>query len=1031
MPQPVLTLLAAGLVSSGLFAVDASATLDGGSGLDAGPEGGRQDGGGQDVPDLSEVQGEVDALRSLARGEEVPGLRLQRLFSVDLRDEAAVAARVQSLRERLAPTGDVPDADGSDPADASSSLAALLGEREALRLAFLERPVTHRSRLLDLERERDRIAQELSAARQAQREADLAQQRAEEQHKALLAKAAEAVSAAAAELAAESARIEARRASLGELQGTLAGERRHDAEESSTRFERRRELGEQARADPLLPEAADALYDSVVAELVRQRSELRASLDQLDAPTRVSPLKASIDLAAPAYRELADERAALVRALGEVEAQAVRLREEDAAQRWARTQALADEVDGLNQLRFQILPRLSQEKRESVLGVTRQGLAQLGRELEQLHLMARWYPRQRASAVRSLPTLLEDLFTLGSATWTLFRLALLGGLVVVLRRRGTTWLGRLRSALVSYVRIDTLRLWFDRWLGHLATLTAELVMLAAAYVGFGLLAQLGEPPELEVAQALGISYAWYRLVLAAVHRFLTSAAATRNIKITSATSLRILRSIRLVARFAYGVVAVLLLSEHLLGRGYLYTLVVEFSWLGSLPIAYVLLRHWREELAAVYRRGHPAGRFTALLSRHHASPLGVALLLPAFVVVAGHTVASWLKDLLLGIVHIRRAVAYLFRRRLERQAKVVGHAAAQLEELPAPLREAFAEAPAPPELAVEHFPGRTETEVRLRAFAAGSGAVLTALFGQRGAGKTSWLAGLARGLPEVEVRRFDVARRVVNPSEMCRMLSEAAGVAPAADVDALVLGLRAAPRRVVLLDRCQNLMLAAMDGLRGFEAFAQVAGRTAGHVAFVCAFSRYSWDHLRNVYRGPGPFQEVVELGPWDEARLGECIRRRMARAQVEAVYDDLVVDRMDGADITSEAMRTAERYLQLLWQFSDGNPRMALHFWLRSLVPAGAGRARVRLFQAPSADALEALTEPERYLLAALVRHENLTLEQSAACLSYPTHRCEAHLARLGASGYLEVADDTWRITTHWYLAVIRFLRRKHLLFS
>ena len=74
----------------------------------------------------------------------------------------------------------------------------------------------------------------------------------------------------------------------------------------------------------------------------------------------------------------------------------------------------------------------------------------------------------------------------------------------------------------------------------------------------------------------------------------------------------------------------------------------------------------------------------------------------------------------------------------------------------------------------------------------------------------------------------------------------------------------------------------------------------------------------------------------------------------------------------------------------------------------------------------------PTEILLAAVALHENVTEEEAALTTGIDRRQCAAILAFLAGRRYVECdANGAWRITTHWYRAIIRYLRRKRLLFD
>ena len=98
---------------------------------------------------------------------------------------------------------------------------------------------------------------------------------------------------------------------------------------------------------------------------------------------------------------------------------------------------------------------------------------------------------------------------------------------------------------------------------------------------------------------------------------------------------------------------------------------------------------------------------------------------------------------------------------------------------------------------------------------------------------------------------------------------------------------------------------------------------------------------------------------------------------------------------------------------------------------PDGPRRVRVRLFDAPRTEDLEALSEEARFVLAAVVLHQSLTVSEAAWTLRYQPAVCQSILEFLVGQGYLVMEAERFHVATHWYRAVIRYLKRKHLLIA
>lgn len=702
----------------------------------------------------------------------------------------------------------------------------------------------------------------------------------------------------------------------------------------------------------------------------------------------------------------------------------------------AAIDALALEVSALNDLRIEVLQAISPPKRERVLGLSREGIEQLVSEIRHLALVAEWYPGSRLRQIERLPTWLSDVSAVGSATWTLLRILVASLLALWIHRRHRPWIQALRQWLLGGQRNRRLRLGAARALGHLAALGTELVILVWLLTVRDLAAE-GAPFELSLAGAVAIAWAWYRLCRAALYRFIAS-AAVRATELGAEHRRRVLGSIDLVGRYVLGVAIFLLLSASLLGRGYLHTVVVDFAWIGALPIGVALVHGWQAEISGAWIATHPTGFLTSWFERTAGTRQGVIPALAAVGSVVGSGTASWLRDRALRFDQTRSALAWLFRRRLERHAEAVGRGVKEVHALPVALRDAFREEPIEVgPLAVDHWPLQDEVAALAEQLSEGGSGGAVALVGDRGAGKTSWLRALAARVetPRVsdsgeglETTAHTFAERLTTPEELHRVLAAALGLT-AHDEETLVAALLAGPRRLVLLDGCEHLVLRCVGGFAAAEALFRLSSRTDGRILWVCSFGRHGWGMLHSMRLAGGIFREVVQLPPWSEEQIGDAIQRRMEAAGCVAVWDDLLEERLDGGTLETEVLRTSERYRRLLWDHSGGNPRVALHFWLRSLVPDGAERVRVRLFEAPSAAALDLLDDDRRFLLASVVLHGTLTAAEAARTLREPLADCQIRLASLEREGWLGAAAGRYAVTTHWYREVLRQLRRKHLL--
>lgn len=777
----------------------------------------------------------------------------------------------------------------------------------------------------------------------------------------------------------------------------------------------------------------DRLYGSIVAELGPVRAALDAALDAQGRPPEVGAFTLELDPArieVPAVRAQAELLVELAERLAR---QAARLRDVERSQRAAAVDRWAEAARRLDTVRIDTLPLLTDARRTAILGFNREGFAQLGREVRQLRLMARTYLGQRREELARLPALGGDLLALGGTLLVLLRLSLVAGLVGLVASQSRGWFEAARRGLLRSTRGVKARRRAVRLLGAARAVWPAVLVLATIAGLDWALGHLAQVPEVRLVLRLALVYGLYRLAVDVLTSAILAAARTYRLVVDEGRTALVLWSVRTASRVVVAIVVLLVITASLVGRGYLYHLVVRLGWIVALVAGFILLLAWREPIVETYLRYERAGeadRLRQLVIHGRGRWYGVFVAAAASTWLAGRALAVLGRDFAMGFDQTRRGLAFLFRRRMERHAARTGYAAGDIAALPPSVVRAFTEEPVDDDsLLVDHFPGLERLESLLASWREGDLPGSFLLTGERGNGKTSWLARLGgAGLP---VARITLADRELEPDGLARRLAAELALGPVAGMAELHRALADGARRVVVVDLAQNLFLGAVGGYRAFDAFVDLVQATARRTFWICAFSEPSWDHLSAARADPGVFRDRQRLAPWSEERIRELIDTRLAASGVTPRYDDLLVDRFDRMTLEERLLDAREGYARLLWDHADGNPRVALHYLLRSLVPLSDGQVRVRMFRAPPPAELDGFGSEAQFILAAIIMHENLTHEEATRVTRYPARRSEVHLARLLEHGTLRCTGGRYRVTSHWHRAVVRMLRHKNLLTS
>jgi hypothetical protein len=975
-----------------------------------------------DATSVDGLQREILDLRGLLDGRLPAHTALAALFEIDLNDPAAIATRVQSLRERL-------DAESKQVAPGASDLASLRRTRDTLRLSFLTLPTARREAL----REQDRLRRQSEALAAEQERSAAALASSEKARDTALTAASGAADDTVRMLATEEARLLTHFSELSSL-------RQSWVQRKQLQLEKYRALlvhfGDNSTDTTLAAAQADLRYSDIRVALSQLRDEADVALAELSAPTAVMQLGAGMVIDAETALARATEvdriRTLRIRIANEETALSGR----EAAARYAAAEDVMNALRTLQAQRVALLPKLSGERRSSVTGISGDGLERVLGEVAHVRLMARWYPVQRLHDVKDLAQLMRKGLNAGGLGSAFFWIVILLVGLTMMPARARNWIANLRRSAIPLIASPAVRRLANSALQTLARISGELALLLAVYLCFDqiLVAHIGMP-EMVALRNLAYAFAWYRLVLAVIHRVLLTAVSRYQL-VEASLNAKILRSLRMVARLALWFVIYLTLAQAMLGRGALYGITREIAVFGAILVGWLLIRAWRTEVTSAYLSIFPEGRLAARVRASQEKSHGLFIALAAFVFVAARGVWVWLRDSALRFEQTRKALAYVFRRQLERKAKNQA-APPDPNLLPEALQNALTEDSVSGPLGIDVYPHLDDVSAIAVGLLNKKPGALIALSGERGAGKTTWLLALQNRLSDqlpCDLHTLD--HRDPTAEGVCAALCGALNLERTDDPDALISQLNNLPPQAVLLDLVQNTFLRAVDGLAGHQTLIRIAQATTGHMLWVLTYAYWPFEFVQRSQPDRDVYDRIVMLKAWSESQISELLDTRMTQSGFTADYDQLFSDpalpkpvMVQGQTDPTELERSADRYHRLVWDYSDGNPRIALHFFRLSLVFERDKDVTVRLFPMPQMDALEPFETRTWFVLACLVQHENLSVEEAVRSLRFPANECERALELLQHHGFLTSHEGRYRVETHWARAVLRFLQRKKLL--
>jgi hypothetical protein len=877
---------------------------------------------------------------------------------------------------------------------------------------------------------------------EARREADLAQQQADEQ--------AELASQAEATLRTQVAEL---RREIAELVEAEAG--RRDASVTGVEV-----LGERLEAHtdglvtalalpPLDPERQlriDETYLGLRAVVDDLRRELGARVAELEALL----VDGAQRRAKPELEPFAVDPGVRHEAVRELLGQALEAQADLEAALADRERAAGDEVDAVLALlvraknqRRRARPEASVQARREV---SRAFLPELVAELAELPVRLVSNGRHAGPWLRSLPAQLLDL----SAIWLLLagsvELLLLALVWLWLRRAAPGWVrnlvlqahaaGRDRDArgLARWLALQA-----QRWLepGDLARLAAPWGALTLAVVdalaSWQLARFLADAPAIIALLAWGFAaVVLWRALPAIVPALLATREDERPaLRVLTTSTIALVRwSLRLMLGWWLALVLCQLAALRLLEADRLLELVNVLGTIAFWVLVVLLLQRWSPALVRALGE-QPDSRLVRWAARESSSWVLQTLQgATALALLLGQQVAHWGSRLSGRGPRMSWLAALVARRQLRDSSEREG------EPLPAELRQRF-EALRPPLPGVEQV--QQQLEEAFAAWLQQRRRGLHVVTGDRGMGRSTLLDRVARSLGgEHKVLSIGPEQRVDGPEGArawlaAAVLGRVGGSPPSRQELIDEISLLPGPR-VFLVDEMEWFFLREVGGFAALRVVLQTLHATSDEHFWICGFHGPTWSYLRGVpgVFDPAYFERIHALPSVGPEAMGRWLRTAAQQAELELSFDDLAGIGPNTLEAGRLRTRAQAAYWRLLADSSAGNPLVARCLWLDGARIEG-DRLRVGLSDAPVAAQLQDLSDNELFVLTAVVVHDQLAVLQLARALNLPRSGVRTACQRLVARGVLSSDgfedSSTYRLELHWLPAVERHLRNKNFL--
>lgn len=452
---------------------------------------------------------------------------------------------------------------------------------------------------------------------------------------------------------------------------------------------------------------------------------------------------------------------------------------------------------------------------------------------------------------------------------------------------------------------------------------------------------------------------------------------------------------------------------------------VAFFW-AVVPVFIIVLRWWRpivmKQLALPDHKDRVISNWVRARSSGPVSLLGV-------LVGGGYLILMRFSHQILQLAGerelVRSAMAYLFRVEVARQS-AKEQEQNQLEPVDVSQFPAFsldydcrqwADSVAMQEL--QQLAASCESEK----------STINIVYADRGRGKSSFLKRL-----ESKIQDSVNVVTMKTPAggdfaSILESLGEAIGMDNGSGARDVAAAFKDTEPMAIILDDVHRIIKPSIGGLKELERLVRFIRHSSQKISWVFAIESSSWQFVARARGERFLFDLELELPRWQEEAIAELIDVRTAISGLAVSYEGMIVPRQLDVRGEPEKEKISRGYARIVWEYSKGNPGVALYLWGQSLFKDEQGNVLVRLFEIPDTSGLDGLSVTLLLVLRSIIQLEQAVKMDIARATNLSSDEVVDALRLLTSKGYIIRCDDNfYSIGWPWYRAITTVLNRQHL---
>ncbi|MEL7833945.1 hypothetical protein [Fodinibius sp. Rm-B-1B1-1] len=312
-----------------------------------------------------------------------------------------------------------------------------------------------------------------------------------------------------------------------------------------------------------------------------------------------------------------------------------------------------------------------------------------------------------------------------------------------------------------------------------------------------------------------------------------------------------------------------------------------------------------------------------------------------------------------------------------------------------------------------------------------------AVVGEKGSGKSSFLKLMIETeFSQSEPQILEFNKTIWDEQQLVDKVISVLQVEHAESVEELIAEIKEKNQRsVIVLESVQNCFVRDINGFKAIEKLMYLISETRDNLFWVVSCSRYAWSFLDKVMQLSEYFSHVSKSDSLTADQLEQVILNRHQASGYSLYFepDEQVLQSRTYRKLkdSEEEVQTylKEEYFEELTKLAEGNPSIAMIFWIRSIREFDETNFYIKPLEITSVEMIEDLNPQVLFTLEAFVLHDTLSDTELAMIMDNTIEESRLLINRLRSRGMLVDKEGSSTINHLMYRQIVRVLKERNII--